>query len=323
MWIGWLSTISLFIKNLVRKFTFRFAEIFVCLFTDIDVPSIQTLQYKHFLVDNEYSDFSINFGILKKPAVRAKKVPKSELSEQLISSVGFSPQWLDNEYSRHPHIIQILNTCAEHADHCQIEFLFDRIVIRDFLLKRINYFYSFPRSACFSDESFHAIFRNAFSSFMPLFSTFLLHGSAVTFPDGRASVFFAPDSGGKTTLVSQFNHDQILSDDQIFVKRSDNQIFVYSTPFGRYGHHKAQKGILSGLFLLKKTDTFSIIPIKPFEIVEFLMQEHRLLWYSIPTIYRKTVFNLLTDICYSVPTFLLTFPKVGIDWEAIKRVLKH
>lgn len=307
---------------MAREVIYQFADIFVELCSDTDVFSVLLPQYKQFIVGNKVKNFSIAFHLLKEKHLNDSEL-KPEIADRLISSIGFSPQWIENDYIKHPKITHILNDCIEHINHCQIEFLFDRIVIRDFLLKKINYFYSLPRLSSFSDESFHAIFRNTISPLMPLFSTFLFHGASIVFPDGKASVFFAPDSGGKTTLVSQYCHDRILSDDQLFLNKVKDRFFVHSTPFGRYGFHKAQKGTLSGLFLLEKAKQFSITPIKPCQMIEFLMNEHRLLWFSVPIVYRKAFFNLLTDICYSVPTFVLHFPKTGIDWDAIERVLKH
>ncbi len=97
--------------------------------------------------------------------------------------------------------------------------------------------------------------RLLLASALPKRDGLLLHASG--YADARGAILFAGESGaGKTTTALKLPHENVLSDDQIAVRRVDGTWVAWSLPMvGRYGrptesHHARLRTIL----LLRKSD---------------------------------------------------------------------
>lgn len=202
----------------------------------------------------------------------------------------------------------------------QIELTWNRIIVRDFAHRELNLFYPIEKKKDFSDPIFRAGYRNLIASTLPVFSAVLIHGAGII-KNGKTAIFLAPDEGGKTTVVTKLNQNIILSDDQILIKMEKDKINVYSTPFGTLGN-SLQKGELGGIFYLKKSNKFQLLPMSKSDLIKFLWNEHKLIWFDLPKKLRSLAFNLITDFCYYAPVYKMKFPKDYVDWDAIDRAMK-
>jgi len=158
--------------------------------------------------------------------------------------------------------------------------------------------------------------------FLPARSAFLLHAAAVADDDGRASLFLAPDEGGKTTAARLGRPGIIIGDDQVVLRRERGGFWVHGTPWGLIsaGPIKAKLG---GIFLLEKARRFRLTPLKAADAVGFIWDEHRNMTDFIPAEMRKKAFVLITDACSSVPVFRLRFSKDSLDWQAVAARLRR
>lgn len=60
--------------------------------------------------------------------------------------------------------------------------------------------------------------------------TLLLHASSIEIND-KAYLFCGPSHEGKSTIIKNFNFDGSLSDDTAILKKDDNSVVVYTSPF--------------------------------------------------------------------------------------------
>lgn len=137
----------------------------------------------------------------------------------------------------------------------------------------------------------------------------------------KAAIFHAPDEGGKTTLVSQYDKNKILSDDQVCIKKNNGKIKAYSTPFGQIGNSTLSADV-KGIFHLEKSDKFEISSMDKNELIKFLWMEHKFVWFCLPLDLRTAAFNLIVDYCTRHPVYKLKFPKNYVDWDAVESALK-
>ena len=156
--------------------------------------------------------------------------------------------------------------------------------------------------------------------FLPSLDACLLHASAII-RDGRAAVFLAPDEGGKTTAVRLASSGTILCDDQVIVRRRRKRFHVWGTPWGLHVNATAHAP-LAGLFLLKKSEHFSLTPLPDHSLVPFIWNEIKAPLSVLPKPLKKRAFNILCDITASAPAWTLAFPKNHIDWREIDLALQ-
>jgi len=158
----------------------------------------------------------------------------------------------------------------------------------------------------------------ALSCFFPGFRSLLLHGAGVV-NGKKAIIFLAPNGGGKTTAAKLMRNHTILSDDHVILKVKRGSAEVFGSPWGRYTNAK-RHGILSGIFLLEKANTFSVENITKTEMIEYLWKEHHLYYWKCPLRLRIAAFHLINDFVRSAPVYRLKFSKDYIDWEYMSRL---
>ncbi len=199
----------------------------------------------------------------------------------------------------------------------------DYSIIRDYSSCRLTFLYN--DSFVYNDESpngsytFHRIAsycRELFSAFLPAFSSVLIHSSGVIL-NGKSVLFFAPSTGGKTTVIKNSKNRVILNDDQIILRREQGEILAYATPFGRYTSGQASAK-LSGIYLLEKDDSFSIEPLDSLEAVKYIWSNLPSYTYFLPNEFRVTAFQIIYEACQRVPIYRMHFQKNYVDWKAIE-----
>jgi len=175
--------------------------------------------------------------------------------------------------------------------------------------------------ACSPINRIAANFRQIFSAMIPLFDAIMLHCSGLI-RNGKALLFFAPNSGGKSTVIQNNSGDPILNDDQVIIRKSGATIIAHGTPFSilTSGPVSAPVG---GLFLLEQSLEFNLQPINRADLIYCLWHEHQKYTFFLPKNLKSRVFNLLCDLCCSVPVYRMSFPKRFVDWQQIDSVLDY
>lgn len=310
------------------QYFFTLAKINFEFFSDKIIQIFSDNRYDKYILrqvkpDDWNEKISACFQSIEKIKSTAPNVLFTQSEQEVLkTTVGFSKFWLHEPFLFFQNISSIIKNNIQQSQSLQIEVAWFRVLLRLYHMNKIFYFYSSQKEGCFADDSFHAILRNMISPFLPHYKALMIHSACVKFPDGKVAVFFAPDSGGKTTLVKQFKQGPILTDDQTIIKKELNSFYAYSTPFGRM-NDSVDNGKIAGLFILKKGSIFSLSPFDPKHLFEFLWNEHLHIWHAIPVLYRPTVFQLLADFCFSYPIYQLTFPKNYVNWDAIHEVMNQ
>ena len=84
---------------------------------------------------------------------------------------------------------------------------------------------------------------------------------------------------------------------------------------------------MSGIFSGPKKPTLppqeaEIEPIEPADLVQCLWAEHRNYTFFLPKHLKKKAFQILIDVCYRVPVYMMRFPKDYVDWDAIDAAME-
>lgn len=296
------------------KFRLGYTGIFIR--SDSEIRIFNNNLYRNFIKSSIDTDVSLTFkSIDSLPEIRSEKLGVAE-KNLLLTTIGFHHRWLENNYINLPEIAKCLNK----PDMCQMEFAWNRIMIRNYDLKKIYYFYSADRQSYFSDEVFHAMYRNILAPFSLLFSMLIIHGAGIILKN-KTALFLAPDEGGKTTLVKKFNKKLLLSDDQLCILKEQTKFQVFSTPFGRMSNPLLH-GELGGIFWIEKSEKFGLEPCSKRKIFKFIWDEHIHIWMVLPKVMRLEAFNLLNEMINYAPVYRLFVPKNYVDWDAIAAVMK-
>jgi hypothetical protein len=251
-------------------------------------------------------------------------------SESLPVSIG------DGELEAHANLLQAPNIRSRLVqildDARRVEIVADnyQVVARDFSHREIDFFYRKKEGSNYNnfkgefiDLGFPLAYtlRQIFSTFLPIFSAALIHSSGVMRND-LVSLFLAPSTGGKTTVIGLSNDGFVLSDDQVILRKKADKVIAYGTPFGRVtdGPNCADLG---GLFLLEKAERFELISIKPADMLEYMWSAQLQYTYLLPMEIRTQAYQVLYDTCHQVPCYLMRFPKDQVDWDAIDKAMRR
>jgi hypothetical protein len=218
-----------------------------------------------------------------------------------------------------PRVRERLDACLDHLYKVRLILHTHSVVIFDYRLHRFDLFYRADQKWVFENIPLENGIRRMFSSFLPSFSAVMLHSSGVI-RKNRAALFFAPDEGGKSTVVKNMADGMLLCDDRNIIRKEGNTFTAYSTPWGQI-NNGSQQASLGGLFLIEKGQEFELSLVKPQDILLFLWNEHMQFWNLLPKYLRVNAFQLLADICYNTPCYRMRFPKHYVDWNAIDEAM--
>jgi hypothetical protein len=308
--------INIFSKPLFRKFTSKPKSNKITIFNYFIKISKEELTQpvlkKNELVQLLYG-FTVNSSITSStltlpPIIFNPEINKDQYNNE---SKGEYPLLCSKK------IINEIKKLKFHSEHVIIILHKYYLEIHDFLQKKAIIYYLEDQDKIFEATWIENGFRRLYSLFLPSCDAVILHSSGLI-DKGNGILFLAPDEGGKTTAQSLSNSTSLLSDDRNIVRKIDGKFKVFGTPWGSIVNPDAY-GDLKILILLKKSSHFRITPIKNSDLLEFIWNEHKMLWHQFQ---KKKIFNLITDICFQIPTYQLFFSKDYIDWDAIDRAMK-
>jgi hypothetical protein len=132
---------------------------------------------------------------------------------------------------------------------------------------------------------------------------------------GKGYIFPGKSGAGKSTLSKQFAFTQnieILSDDRIAVRKTDNTFKAFGTPWPGEGKIAVNKTApLAGIFFIIHADNNRISEISPQKAVEKLLPVVSIPWYN-SEIMTKTLL-MCENLTSGIPAYELYFkPDTGI-----------
>jgi hypothetical protein len=284
----------------------------------IEIRSPESLSFFHekrfmpFLTNGSASNIDWEYQIIDIGLqTSAPFDPQNDLYQARVNRLGNG-----NNLLRMPKVQMRLGQVRDHLEWLTVEIHHGAVTLLDFKENRADMFFTREFTKELGD---HGIGPAMLAPFLPNFAACLLHASAVV-RDGRATVFLAPDEGGKTTAARLAPGGTILSDDQVLVRRFPDGFRVYGTPWGLHIHGKI-KAPCSGIFLLEKARNFSLARLKAREVVAHIWDEVENFLAILPKPLKKKAFTLVCELAAQVPAWRMAFPKDHIDWKAIDEAL--
>jgi len=291
-----------------------------------ELPLLGDDPFKLFMTDDD--SFDVHNSVCKvdfDPTTAL--LPPEKGPEPFLNDSRISQDWLNNPFFKCPQVRERLNGLPDDAAAREIWIEEHYVYIYNFSCNRLDIFYTEEFGGFVTEQQKympeHCVasnFQQIFSSFLPNFSAILLHGAGVV-RKGRAVLFFAPDEGGKTTVVKHSNGEPVLSDDQLIMRRKDGDIVAHATPLGTMTSGPCQARV-GAVFLLEKAPAFGLKSIAPAEFVHCVWSMHQNNTFFLPRNLKKTAFQILCNLSYQVPVYLMHFPKNYVDWDAIDAAME-
>ena len=148
-----------------------------------------------------------------------------------------------------------------------------------------------------------------FTNFLALGRGVEVHACGVTDSQGRGHLFVGQSTAGKTTIAILWENEPditVLSDDRIILRRIENKIWMYGTPW----HGEAMLGSpsrapLTAVYFLEKGQKNKLISQKASDSIS------RLFTCSFPPFYNRDALDFtlgfLEDVVKNVPCYELKF----------------
>jgi hypothetical protein len=282
--------------------------------SDVQLPHLLQPFYAKFLFENAQPDICFRIR-----AINPDFLPISPLDaitrRLLLETIGFPGFWLDRPILRSPEVWQKVEACLERPELAHISLRWNRAIIRNYAYNDVDFFYPPEQKVNFASQLIIASHRNMLAAFMPNFSAVMLHGAGIIRND-VAALFFAPDEGGKSSMIRLSAGNPVLNDDQIILRKQNGVVMAHGTPFGPITNGPLQS-TLGSIFLLEKSSHFALTPLPLSAAVEFIWNEHAHMWIVMPRSLRIKAFELIADACHQARIYRLQFPKGYIDWNAV------
>jgi hypothetical protein len=288
--------------------------------SDVPIPHIQAAPFDQFEVKSCEPDVVQRIRQIAPTSSTLQPLDAFE-RQRLGQTVEFPERWLINPIFLFPPVREAVRHGLDQPRLTQIELAWNRTLIRNYACNEFDLFYPPEKKKDFSDPVFNAGFRNMTSYALPNFSAVLIHVGGVI-RRNRALVFLASDGGGKSTVVRQLVSGFVLNDDQLILRRDNDEISVHSTPFGTTGDGPLQAR-LGAFFLLEKALRFELVPLKARDIVQFIWNEHLFFSTILPKNLRWRVFEILLQACRQAVAFRMRFPRDFVDWDKLDSVLER
>lgn len=288
--------------------------------SDFCLPHMAQPNFEPFLSEMTGADICCRFQALDHASSPLGELTENQ-RERLLATIGFPRKWLERKILDLPLVREKIEGCLAYPDLAHIGLRWGRVIIRNYHSNELDYFYDPENASEFSNGMMAARYRNLLAPFLPNFSAFMSHGGGII-RNGMAMVFLASDEGGKSSVVKLAVGCPVLSDDQVILRKQDNnEIVAHGTPFAPLSSGMVQAK-LGGIFLLEKSDNFSLTPIPIRDAVQFIWKEHMHLWFLMPKALRVKAFNIIVDACAQAKSFRLGFSKDYIDWDVVDAATK-
>jgi hypothetical protein len=297
---------------------YKIGDVRIKISSDIVLPKTKNTLFKKFLVQPMDIDAQYSFHELERKSYTLSALSATE-KKALLRTLAFPERWLVNPVFRFPAVREAIQHCLIEPELFHLSLSWNRLIIRNFAENEFHFFYHPENKSDMADPLFIARFRNLISLSLVNCSCFLLHGAGAMTRNGVA-LFLAPDEGGKTTLIKKFAANQILGDDQVVVRLAENNLYLCGTPFGTISCGPA-KAKLGGIFVIKKSKKFKIMPANPNDVLRFIWKESFLKTIVLPKTQRTRVFDLLYQLCRQIPGYYIHAPIDSLDFKAIDAVM--
>jgi hypothetical protein len=285
--------------------------------TNFDAPLLETTAFRLFQIEPDSApDIRQYFHEVDGPTSNYSTVdrPWQELARLLLSE---------------PSARQVIESSLVDPEILQIDLEGDELFIRDYTRHIFHYFYVADYleynqgmdSINVKRAQIISAFRRVVTTSLASCSIAAVHSSGVVL-NGRAAMFLAPSTGGKTTVVQNALPGMIvLSDDHIGLAQKDSAIIAHATPFSRItsGPNQAPLG---GMFLIEKAENFQLERIESLQMLSYLWDEKPQEIVQLPRQQRVAVKTVLMDACHQVPVYTMKFPKNYVDWDRIAAALQ-
>jgi hypothetical protein len=267
--------------------------------------------FNQFRVSSAEADVFLRIHIINASASICDSEVKENTSHLMCSSI----------------VQDALKRTLERPGQAQIELNQNLVIIRNYARCEYDHFFLNEREGQVIKDPFatpearvSAGIRQIISVFLPKFSAILVHSAALVVKD-KAALFLAPSGGGKSTTIGLSLGDPILNDDRVILRKEKDEIFAYSTPFGRVtsGSYGARLG---GIFILKKAKNFKIKRVNPNVVLEAFFSSLEENVYSLPIDLRVQLTRVLRHASLHTPIYNMDFPKDYIDWNAIEAAMR-
>ena len=301
-------------------FSLKISDVLIEISSDSDLYKLKNIDL--FDTDTELS--------CKKASILIKNFQiypenQSYLSEEekraLLKTVYFPFRWLSSQIFGYSPFRKAALKCIDNPGMFHIALNWNRAIVRNYAENIYSLFYPIEKRDELNSLLFIARLRSLVGNVFPNFDSVMIHGASLLFGD-KAAVFLAKDEGGKSTLIKMSEDKKILSDDHIVLKKRNDKITVHATPFGELTDGPLS-GRLAGLFLLEKSENFSIEKIDPEEVLQFIWNDQFVKWYQYPKPLRVKIFEIINYTSRSIPLYRLKFPRNSIEWDEIEKRLRR
>ncbi len=136
-----------------------------------------------------------------------------------------------------------------------------------------------------------------------------IHGCGVVDAQGQGHLFVGQSGAGKSTMARFWEPQegiQILSDDRIVLRQSDQELWMYGTPWhGEAGFSSATRAPLTRIYFLRQSKENKLLPQRPARAVGQLFS------CSFPPFYNPEALDytlgFFEEVVRAVPCFELRF----------------
>ncbi len=244
----------------------------------------------------------------------------NKIKNSVLSTIDFKERWIDNSVFNNLLFRKIIEDSKFDHEMSYFSLSWNRVVFRNYKNNEHHFFYPEEKEYEFNSQLFIARLRNMLFSVFPKFSLLMMHGAGIVL-DGKAAVFLAPDEGGKSTVCRLMAENKILNDDHLVIDMKKISPIVHGTPFGNISSGMDYSK-LGAFFILEKSDSFGIKPLKGSEILRFIWEDQMIKWFHLPKKLRLHSFELLSDVCKRIPGYKLSFHKDFIDKKSLVKAMK-
>jgi hypothetical protein len=194
-----------------------------------------------------------------------------------------------------------------------------------------------PRSALFLKTGFfrgpeiasicNAIYISA-SMGLPIKGSIMLHGTGIR-RQGIGHLFLGLSGDGKTTIARLSPPEGVISDDGIIVERDMSDFRLAHAPLDQSDYYlgnskkltRDKAGIMIGFFL-KKDDRAYLERVSPLDACSIILKNHIHYFRYFPPKSVEGSFTLVSDLCRSVPFYMLHFRKDSTFWNVIDKEIE-